>query len=491
MVRWDDFLSYSADVKVKIRDWKLGILQWVFQILIALYILVYQVWFKCGYLVKPDVDVSVVASLKKSSALHPEYCAPPGNYSCIGLVCPCRDPLVEEVLHTTRDTISIVTSTREVTPAGLSEIEYTANIEGYKLLIEPTIYQKQKGEMLPSQVLLGNEVEGWLLVGSLKSPPTKMQHELCAQKAQERPSDVQWWWRRNWPWQRWIQTKTAPCYVKADHNVFGNDEYNVSTLLRSMNVSLDDVSGSDLYRNRSEILRRSGFSVMVSLTVHSYRAWQWPPWQLPLPYYTLDFEMAGDKSRSNHFGRYGIANKGGHLVHVHEHGINIVIMTSGTLAELSATSLLHTLTSGLTLMAVAAVLVKLVATCSCETITGIHCCQFLRKYHFGLSTVYDRAMTRRTPRGKDMEKLMTLKRPTGPCIGCSKSASAAPPPAARSMAPSSTGERNEGRDGADTSDSESAKTSKSEEVPLSRGGGYGVVHGRWLVVNGWWLVVGG
>lgn len=257
----DDFLSYSTDVKVKIRDKKLGILQWVFQIVIFLYIIVYQVWFKCGYLVKPEIDVSVVASLKKSSTLHPEYCAPPGNYSCAGLVCPCRDPLVEEVLHTTRDTISIVTSTREVTPAGVSEIEYTANIEGYKLLIEPTIYQKQTKEMVPSQVLLGNEVEGWLLVGSLKSPPTKMQNDLCAQKAKERPSDVQWWWRRNWPWQTWEKTKTAPCYVKADHNVFGNDEYNVSTLLRSMNVSLDDVSGSDLYKNMSETLRSSGFSV--------------------------------------------------------------------------------------------------------------------------------------------------------------------------------------------------------------------------------------
>ncbi|CAJ1431453.1 unnamed protein product, partial [Effrenium voratum] len=293
------------------------------------------------------------------------------------MACSCRDYHAEEVLHQGDSSITIVTSTDFLTKDNIITMrEYVANVENYSLLIEPTIYQVNKKPTGRNLVLPGDEIQGRLFVGRLGAESTREQQELCQEKALQ--PDGAWAHPEGQP------TNAAPCYVLADTQVNGNDVFKVSTLLRSMGKSLDSMEGKDWKKNITRNLRDSGLSVLLSLRVHSYQ----PGKGLIKPYYVLDLQAEGDSRQ--YFSIWSVDTKAnGQREYRHEHGFRMEIAASGTFANYSTADLLDNFTNGMALLAFSAIAVKFIAIYFCP-----------------LGQVYKRAMTRDTPEGQDLEKLM-------------------------------------------------------------------------------------
>ncbi|PRP75371.1 P2X receptor [Planoprotostelium fungivorum] len=86
---WNSILSYSTVKIIKIADWRLGILHYTFMLGILLYVFLYQVWFKRGYMAFDIPNGAVRATLQAPTtplALDQmSYCSQSGNTSTL----PC------------------------------------------------------------------------------------------------------------------------------------------------------------------------------------------------------------------------------------------------------------------------------------------------------------------------------------------------------------------------------------------------------------------
>jgi len=375
----NELLTYNVPLQAVIKDWRLGAMNYLLMLLIVLYILGYQIWYQCGYLHKPAIGVSIMTALEMPEVPVAHSSLPYCSDICSTHVkaCSCRDYHAEEVLHQGDSSITIVTSTDFLTKDNIITMrEYVANVENYSLLIEPTIYQVNKKPTGRNLVLPGDEIQGRLFVGRLGAESTREQQELCQEKALQ--PDGAWAHPEGQP------TNAAPCYVLADTQVNGNDVFKVSTLLRSMGKSLDSMEGKDWKKNITRNLRDSGLSVLLSLRVHSYQ----PGKGLIKPYYVLDLQAEGDSRQ--YFSIWSVDTKAnGQREYRHEHGFRMEIAASGTFANYSTADLLDNFTNGMALLAFSAIAVKFIAIYFCP-----------------LGQVYKRAMTRDTPEGQDLEKLM-------------------------------------------------------------------------------------
>ena len=96
--------------------------------------------------------------------------------------------------------------------------------------------------------------------------------------------------------------------------MLGNDVFKVSTLLRSMGITLDDLRGTAVYTGENRTLRRSGFTSLLALEVRNYK------YRVGLlqPYYIMNFEMAGRKQ--HHFSQYTTVKRGDSIQFAHEPG---------------------------------------------------------------------------------------------------------------------------------------------------------------------------
>lgn len=122
----DDWLKYETDLKFRIHDCRLT------QVCIVCFGALLLSTSFCGRLCtnvifgKPDVDVSVVASLKAPEKLigHKDshYCSHNNSYKSRS-ACPCRDAPVQELLESTKSTMSIVTAIRKVKNDGVETPE--------------------------------------------------------------------------------------------------------------------------------------------------------------------------------------------------------------------------------------------------------------------------------------------------------------------------------------------------------------------------------
>ncbi|PRP74841.1 P2X receptor [Planoprotostelium fungivorum] len=86
---WNNALSYSTVKIIKIADWRLGLLHYTFLFGIILYVFLYQVWYKRGYMTFETPSGAVRATLQAPPAPLPlnqlSYCSESGNSSSL----PC------------------------------------------------------------------------------------------------------------------------------------------------------------------------------------------------------------------------------------------------------------------------------------------------------------------------------------------------------------------------------------------------------------------
>lgn len=136
MVDWNSLLAYNTVKVVKVRDWRLGTMHYIFQLCIFLYVVCYAVVLERGFMFKEQVVGGSVTlnslppfpgSAQKKNASELTYCCDEGDDTCIQntsvLTCIYWDNLQAEYPPASNVEMAIssrVTVTQQTAPDGCS-----------------------------------------------------------------------------------------------------------------------------------------------------------------------------------------------------------------------------------------------------------------------------------------------------------------------------------------------------------------------------------
>jgi hypothetical protein len=177
MVQWNDVLAYSTPKVVKVRDWRLGLMNYLFQFAIFIYVVVWAIILQKGFMMKEQITGgSVTVNSRRpsgdarASAQDIGYCCDePPCESADKLPCLYWDELMAEYPPASNSEMSItsrVNITRQVATEGCNSTvwadgcewendqtvpevlgQYVANLENFTLRIR----HGTRGEKIPTQ----------------------------------------------------------------------------------------------------------------------------------------------------------------------------------------------------------------------------------------------------------------------------------------------------------------------------------------------------
>jgi len=376
----DDLFAYQTTKQVRIRDFRLGLLQYSLMILIFLYIIVGQLFGQLQYLKFTRARNTIRLTLQEPT-LH--NCNPNKNscsadfpligeldYCCqnrcsehTGGVCRCADGrrfdnficayidgfnagrVLESSILVTSFTHAYVqvmnescfngsfpTAANSCAKLWITQSEtsaFTVGVENYTLLLDHSL-MSDGWDGISTQ-----EMSGLLFVDS----GTEIQERLCA----ETPGALD----ANFHGQL---TDKAPCFLPPAQSL-GIDIFSIGVLLQSMGISLDVESK----KGSGHTLRYEGLGVEIDIEYSNSVRWvgRTEPWYVykPLIVPSAEYKLSQIDDLSYPDRR----------VRRSQHGILFQVKASGHLAKFDFTSLLVQLTTSLTLLAVATVIVNFFA----------------------------------------------------------------------------------------------------------------------------------
>lgn len=379
----DDVFVYDAQKTIRIRDARLGLLQYGMMFVITVYIVVWQLLRGNSYLKyrSPVVttrmtlqqptfgscnpnDASCRDDFRKVSDLS--YCCTGGcQYKADNSSCSCpwrnftnyRCQYVDGVggTQTYPDNIVINTFRHEYIQErnascgqdGCSKLwitsgvesRFMADIEDFTVLVAHAL-QSEELEIKKTS----REMPGWLLVNG----SSELQHQLCRSTNTSMTEPIYG-----------SRTDKAPCYIKPNNTAKdGLDFFNVRTLMMAMGLSLDGES----YSGSGHSLRYEGLT--VTLKIKYFDTWPWHGVLLdadrkPLVSYVYSLsplQANPYKVSDVLYSDYPAKRRRRDM-----HGIYLSAMPDGELGVFDLQTLLVTLTTSLTLLALAATAVKYVA----------------------------------------------------------------------------------------------------------------------------------
>lgn len=376
----DDLFAYTTTKSIKIRDARLGLLHYSLMFLIVLYILVYQLIAKNGYLRfspaqnsvrltlqeptnncnpnKPDCQDSFVpvSQLPYCCAKNSSCRATPGdscscsfrpsfsNYNCTWMggdaasIVQESSIMVTTLVHQYNQTLNASCFEGFPTASGSCSkvwivdsdaIFFIANIEAFTVLVDHSVSSPTNGLAISSR-----QMSGMLYVAG----GSDMQRQLCASRSDAVDSAV-----------GGSATDGAPCYLPPD-KADGLDVFSVGVLLQAMGVSLEDRS----YSGSGHSVRYEGLTASLVIEYSNTRPWKglddtryiYKPSIIPQSTYkTTQLESFGRNRRRKS----------------DLHGVLLDVQPGGSLAVFDLTQALVQLTTSLTLLAMATIGVNILA----------------------------------------------------------------------------------------------------------------------------------
>ncbi|CAL1139678.1 unnamed protein product, partial [Cladocopium goreaui] len=351
----------------------LGCLNYCLMFMIFLYVAVYQIFYHCGYLLKPDVELSMRATLRAPANLtafkdlsyccHTSGVCPPTTLRCEVFSGP-------SVLHVHEEAMTVVTRRKIKGEGGVISDHYVADIENFTLLVEPTVYSITKDPHHQPSIMPGHRMVGHLAVGAFSQGHVvnDVQHALCRERGLRHEAFL------HPSGQGRGKVTKAPCYISADFTINNNEVFRLDTLMRAMGISLDH----DVTAHQGRSIRHVGLVIMLLLEVHSF---EYGRGLLKRPFFVLKPIWANNTQYSRERSGFGMET-------VDDYGLHFLLQPGGTLATFSFNHLLEEVTTSLALFAASSIVVK-----------------FLAVYAFPLGGIYYTAMTRETPDIRQVEKL--------------------------------------------------------------------------------------
>lgn len=379
----DDVFAYSTTKSVKIRDARLGLLHYFLMLCIVMYIVVYQLIAKLGYLrfspaqnsarmtlQEPTVhcnpnkascqdDLADLSQLpyccarnsscaaKEDGSCSCDYQPSPkyGNYNCTWLggddagVVQGSSILVATLTHQydLRLNSSCFTtfpeaagSCRKVWMVESDTVVFTADVESYTVLVDHSVTSPASGVALTSRSM----------VGALFVDKGRVQDQLCASRPDAVSAAVDG-----------SPTDAAPCYLKPSETPDGLDYFSVGDLLAAAGVRLDDDSFDG-----GQSVRYEG--VIVNLQIEYSNTRLWKGIEDPTRYLYKPSVIPGSSYKTT----VAVSSAYPDLrVRRDLHGVLFDVRPGGTLAVFDFTQLLLQLTTSLTLLALSTVGVNLLA----------------------------------------------------------------------------------------------------------------------------------
>lgn len=371
----DDLFVYDAPKTIRIRDARLGLLYLVLVTAIAIYIFVFQLLRDNSYLAYQNAAATTRLSLQQptlagcnpndancNDAFPPtdslSYCCTSvcrrgkdGSCLCPGQTtrsydCQYLDGSGASTVYT--DTIVVATYVKEYTQSrnqscgesGCTRLWnttatsafYTAGIGGFTVLVDHSLSQTGMGIYRTN-----GQMRGYLLInGSL---PT--QHDLCRERSDAVTEPVEG-----------EKTNEAPCYIEPNMTTDDQlDIFTVATLLQAGGVTLDTVASKS-----GQPLRYQGST--VTLDVQYFNTWRWSGIlkQVSYIYTVATFTDNAYKATEVVWLRYPDQR-----VRRSVHGVRLTVVPTGRLGTFDFQTLLLTLTTSLTLLALGATVVRYLA----------------------------------------------------------------------------------------------------------------------------------
>lgn len=384
----DDVFAYSTTKQIKIRDARLGLLHYSLMFFITVYIVVYQLICKLGYLRFAAASSTVRLTLQEPTlnGCNPNdsnckdnfiplgqlpYCCAQ-NSSCTSASdgscrCDYRKSFKnynctwlggDDAATVQESAIMVTTFTHEYTltrnpgcftsyPAGNNSCDkvwlvqdgpktFTADIEAYTILIDHSVAS-------PGVSLTSREMDGFLYVGAASGSPTNAQKARQDALCQSDPTAV------DAPLDG-SPTSKSPCYV-APGKVDGLDFFKVEKLLAAAGVSLEEES----YPGSGHSARYDGLVMNLIIEYSNTERWKgirpvsyvYVLSEIPQSTYKLAALLPGSSQQER--------------VKKDMHGVLFEVRPGGSLAVFDFTQLLLQLTTSLTLLAMATVGVNILA----------------------------------------------------------------------------------------------------------------------------------
>jgi len=395
----DDVFAYSAAKSVRIRDMRLGLLHYALMAGIFAYIVVYQLVYSWGYLKFSDPKAAVRLTMQQptTDGCNPNdpgcndafvtldqlpYCCQ-SNASCKSnddgsCSCDFRPNFKNynctyldgaDAQKTRESSIFVSTFTHAYSQtrnpdcfssvsAGKKECQklwlprenlsradtmaFTANIEDYTLLIDHSVTDSS------DHAYTSRQMQGRLAITG--SGPA--QDALCRSYPNATAAGSSW---TGMLFDTGARAVAAPCLLRpsAVEGMPGADVFTIGTLMESMGVQLDNRS----YDGSKHSRRYDGLVVKIAIQYHNVMLWRLSTLQTPYYFYNVSIINGSTyKEVDVVFSNFPTERE-----KLDRHGILFEVDSAGQLASFSATNLLIQLTTSLTLLAMATVVVNVMA----------------------------------------------------------------------------------------------------------------------------------
>jgi len=355
---------------VNIQDARLGIFKMLLLFLIAVYIAVFQLWRDGGYLQTEKISGVARFTLQQPTVDSDNNSGcDPKNTGCVndfsdpttlsycsqsslpytGNKYPCQFYEHIGVEHMFESSIIVdtrITSQREdlvcespedqtcptvYNATGSETTNYAVDIEAFTVLFDTAVAATNLDITGQS-----SEMEGWLLVKDNKA--------FCSSSPDARTG-----------WGSATFTDTAPCYIKPNKTSANLDYFQVETLLQAAGSSLD----SETSAGSGETYRESGVTLIMQVDYTNTLSWAGVADAIQ---YTYTPYLLGSTSFKMYDAVYSGANDyRQNRTLLNKHGVKIDLLQGGDLGAFSFQQLLLSLTTSLTLLAVATVVTDYVA----------------------------------------------------------------------------------------------------------------------------------
>jgi hypothetical protein len=366
----DYVLAYPTVKMVNIQDARLGLFKIVLLLLIAIYIGVIQLWRDGGYLDTEKVsgvsrftlqqptkdsisgstcdpsadgcknafsDPSTLAYCEQSALPYAGQKYPCQFYENVGVQQMFESSLIVDTRITSRKEELVCqassgttcpfiynTSSPEIT-------NYVADIEAFTVLFDTSV-------ACTSLDITGqsSEMEGWLFV--------KSNDAFCKSYEQAKTT-----------WGGDETATSAPCYVQPNRTSANLDFFELETLLQAADTSLDAETSS----GSGETFREAGVTLIMQIEYSNTLSWKGLSRDIQ---YTYTPYLLGSTSYKIYDAVYsGADNYRQNRTLLNKHGVKIDLLQTGELGSFSFSALLLSLTTSLTLLAVATVATDFVA----------------------------------------------------------------------------------------------------------------------------------
>ena len=383
----DRTCGYKTPVIVNIRDWRLGLLRWSLLLILSIYVILYQILYKCTYVLSESPVGTVRFSFQmptynpttKRKACDPldagceanfhdldklEYCLQSkSKHSKEMYNCTYWDDLDDvtiqqsSALLTTRVTTYLQEEKCKPSSGVVNckaiwkseerpNIEFIADVEAYTVLLDHSV--------VAPNLDIGGSSREW--AGYLRTDS----ETLCANHPNRTSMAAIYADVENVPQGALSGVSGPPCLIKPNDTYpsTGLDVFDVGVLLEADSVHLDEISDTSSHHTT----RYTGSTLVVSINYRNYAPWKGVLFNSKGNYevpYTYTVKRI-DKSTAKQMKQISTKFPDKRVVR-NEHGVKFYVIQTGSIGRFDAFSLLLSITTSLTLLALANLLVDSIA----------------------------------------------------------------------------------------------------------------------------------